>query len=237
MTSWLYRRGMLRARGTRAVGSVEHDEDLEALVAAAADNDNTAWQKLWAVVEPRLLALVRKPRVSGPLSHSEDDCRNIVTEVMARLHDDNQRRLKRYLDARAKKPSLTFMPWLIVVAKRTAIDYRRAHDLYLDRRAERDASAAGKWVVPGTLPTASRLGGTRPPVTRRGTAHEMLQYAGANLPEQYRQALELWIHSVGYADIAEQLELDTAKEAQRIVRAGLERLRRHFRNQEGEDEP
>ena len=216
-------------------GKRERDEELEALVAAAAEGDDVAWRKLWAMLEPRLLALIRKPRISGRMGENEDDCRNIVTEVMARLRDHDLRRLRRYLEARACNPSITFMPWLIVVTKRTAIDYRRAHDLYLDHRGERGAGAAGEWVVAGTLSSAIELSGT-PSASRRGTAHEMLNYADANLPAQYHQALELWLQSVGHGEIAARLGLESPKHAERMVRAGLERLRRHFREREGEGE-
>ncbi len=48
------------------------------------------------------------------------------------------------------------------------------------------------------------------------------------------QALELWIQSVGYGEIARAMGLDTPKDAERLVRAGLERLRRHFRDRDHE---
>jgi DNA-directed RNA polymerase specialized sigma24 family protein len=206
------------------------DGDLEGLVPAAASGDPDAWHALWRALEPRLAGLVRKPRVTGRLSASEDDCRNIVVEVMARLSDDDFRRLKMYLASRAANPQLSFVPWLLVVARRTAVDYMRGHGEYLDRRGRRNPdSAPGAWVKLGTLPSDSRLEGARPPLTNQGAAMKMLRYAYKELPADQLEAFELWILNTGFREIAERLGLGGAKEAERLVRAALERLRRRFR--------
>jgi DNA-directed RNA polymerase specialized sigma24 family protein len=206
------------------------EADLEQLVPEAAAGDGRAWQALWESLEPRLSGLVRKPRVTGRLCRSEDDCRNIVVEVMARLCDDDFRRLKLYISARAENPQLSFIPWVIVVTKRTAVDYMRGHGEYIDRRASRNPdSAPGAWVRLGTLPTESRLDGARPPMTNHGAAMKMLRYAYKELPPDQLQAFELWVTQVRFDEIAEKLGLAGTKEAERLVRAALERLRRKFR--------
>jgi hypothetical protein len=205
------------------------DLDIEALVPAAVAGDGEAWRRLWQGVEPRLGALVRKPRFAGRLSTDEDDVRNILLEVMDRLHEDDFRRLRRYLAARADKPGMTFMPWLIVVTKRIAVDYLRAHAEYLDKRRSDSTASPGKWVERGSMPAPSRLDGGRPPVTNQGTALAMLRYAYDELPQDQIRALEQWILDRSFDDIASELGLGTAKDAERMVRAALERLRRHFR--------
>lgn len=213
------------------------DADLEELVIQAVAGDETAWQTLWRGLEPRLYGLVKQPRILGPLAQREDDCRGVVVEVMARLHSDGFRRLRLYLTTKRDNPGITFMPWLIVVAKRVAIDYLRAHPDYIDRRREQDASAPGALMNPGTLPSESQLGGARPPVTNRGTAQEILRYAAASIPDDQRRALELWIQNADHAEIAAQLGLARAADAERLVRAALERLRRYFRHPDGESPP
>jgi DNA-directed RNA polymerase specialized sigma24 family protein len=206
-------------------------EDLESMVAAAAGGDEAAWQRLWSALAPRLAGLLRNPRLLGRMYLSDDLRRDIEVEVMARLHGDGCRRLRRYLTMRAARPDLRFMPWLIVVAKRVAIDCRRRHPDYVDRRREQRGigSAAGRWVVARTLPPSSRLGGARPPVTNRAAAAELAVMAAALLPPLQQAALALWIDGATFAAIAARLDLDGAAAAARLVRSAIERLRRHCR--------
>lgn len=209
------------------------DAELERLVESAADADERAWQRLWATIEPPLSRIIAQPRFLGRLGQGEDDRRNIVLLVMARLRDDGRfHRLRLYLDARRANPRLRFMGWLRVVAKRVGVDYLRAHPEYL-RRHDAGASTPGAWVEQKSLPPASRIGGERPPVTNRGTAREMLQFAAGVLPDDQLRALTLWTASETFADIAEALGLAAPGEAERLVRAAIERLRRHYRDREG----
>ena len=203
------------------------EAELEQLVAAAIANDR-AWQRLWAAIEGPLSRLVAQPRFLGRLGQREDDRRNIVVAVMARLRADNLARLRMYLDAKAQNPRLRFMSWLRVVAKRVGIDYMRSHQDYV-RRTEENASTPGKWVDAGTLPPASQIMGERPPVTNRGTAREMLAFAAGAIPDDQRRALELWSQSESFADIAKALGLPSTQDAEKAVRAAIERLRRRFR--------
>jgi len=200
------------------------------MIPQVVGGDEEAWRALWAALEPRLGGLARKPRFSGRLSRSEDDVRNIIVEVMDRLRDDDFRRLRRYLAQRAERPGTTFMPWLIVVAKRIAVDYLRAHADYIDKRRDPKTDSPGKWVEQGTLPSDSRLDGGRPPVTNQGTALAMLRFAYDNLPAEQVAAVELWILQKSFAEMAQELGLESPKAAERVLRAALERLRRQFRD-------
>lgn len=207
------------------------EEELETLVAAAAAQDEGAWQRLWAVIEPPLSRIIAQPRFLGRLGQREDDRRNIVVAVMGRLRADHMGRLQMYLDAKRTNPRLRFLSWLRVVAKRVGIDYLRAHPDYV-RRHDEDASRPGAWIDPGTLPPASQIFGERPPVTNRGTARELLAFAAGAIPDDQRRALELWAQSESFEDIAKALGLRTANEAEKTVRAAIERLRRRFRASE-----
>src|SRR5689334_12667882 len=91
------------------------DDELEVLVTAAAGHDESAWQQLWAAIEQPLSRIVSQPRFLGRLGQREDDRRNIVVAVMARLRADNFGRLRMYQDARLANPRLRFMSWLRVV--------------------------------------------------------------------------------------------------------------------------
>jgi DNA-directed RNA polymerase specialized sigma24 family protein len=207
-------------------------EDLEVLVVAAAGEDPIAWQKLWATIEPALSRIIAQPRFLGRLGQREDDRRNIVVAVMARLRSDRFARLHMYLDAKRSNPRLGFMSWLRVVAKRVGIDYMRAHPDYLRRDGDSHASTPGKWVDAGTLPPASQLLGERPPVTNRGTARELLAYAAEEASPAQRRALEMWAQSASFEEIAQELGMTGAPEAEKTVRAAIERLRRKFRDEQ-----
>src|SRR5262245_40196138 len=137
---------------------------VEALVQRVIEGDAGAWKELWRTVEPRLFAMLRRPRFIGRLSQSEDDCRNICVEVLGALQADDHARLKRYAEARAQNPALPFFAWLVVVAKRMAIDYMRRQDGYHDLRGKGDG-AKGEWATSATLPADSQLDGGRPAYT------------------------------------------------------------------------
>jgi DNA-directed RNA polymerase specialized sigma24 family protein len=206
------------------------EDELEPLVERAALGDELAWQRLWTAVEPHLARILARPHFLGRLATLEDDRRNVVVEVMARLRANGFHRLQLYLGARRDSPGLRFMTWLRVVAKRVGIDYLRGHPDYVDRRRQAGASSPGRWVEAGTMPPDSQLGGERPPVTSRGTAGELLRYADAAMPPAQRRALELWVACEPYEDIARTVGLASAAEAERTVRAAIERLRRRFRD-------
>ncbi len=201
---------------------------MEGLVERAAEGDERAWQALWSAVEPELARIVAQPRFLGRLGQREDERRDIIVAVMARLRADGFARLRRFLDARAQTPALSFMAWLRVVAKRVGIDYLRAHPDYV-RRYEADRSTPGVWIEAQALPSSSRIEGVRTPVTARGTAKAMLAYAAESVPAEQCQALELWASGEDFDAIAGSLALASPKAAERSVRAAIERLRRRFR--------
>lgn len=215
------------------VNTRDADARLEDLVERVTSGDEIAWKMLWRDIEPRLARFIAHPRFLGPLGRGEDDNRNIIVEVMGRLRDGDFHRLHLYRHARSENSRLTFWTWLRVVAKRAGIDYMRAHPDYVDQRRRADGDEPGRWVTFGTLPSPSQLPGESPSMTNRGTAAELLRHADESLPRTQLAALELWIQCLDYADIARQLELRDAAEAERLVRAAIERLRRRFRGSGG----
>jgi DNA-directed RNA polymerase specialized sigma24 family protein len=215
-----------------AMNTAETDDEARrvlALVARTCAGDEAAWQMLWRWLDPCLSALVKRFRL-GRISEDEDERRGVVLEIVSRLHEGQFRRLKLFMEGRTLDQDLSLMPWLKVVAKRVAIDYLRAHPNYLP--ASRRAAAAGipgEWTDPKSLPPASLLPDVRTPSTRDGTAREMLAHAREVLPEKQYQALALKVQGHSPADIAGALGLSGTAEADRTVRAAVERLRRKFR--------
>jgi DNA-directed RNA polymerase specialized sigma24 family protein len=207
-------------------GAELDDETIASLIARSCAGEAAAWQALWAWLDPRLLALVRGFRM-GRISQGEDEPRAVVLEVMARLREDDFRRLRLFVEGRKRDQRLGLLPWLKVVARRVAIDSMRAHPNY--QAGRRGADDHGRWRDPKSLPPPSLLPGERPPVTRDGTAKQMLAHARTVLPEKHYQALTLKTQGEDAAEIARLLGFASAAEADRIVRAALERLRRKFR--------
>jgi DNA-directed RNA polymerase specialized sigma24 family protein len=205
---------------------------VETLVERVLAKEPGAWQELWQAVEPRLYALIRRPRFLGRLSQSEDDCRSIVVDVLDALQAQDHARLRSFMEARAKNPSLPFFAWITVVAKRLAIDYMRRQEEYQDLRRRPDGPR-GAWHETTALPPDSQLPGGRPPVTNRATAAELLEAAGRDFPADQHAALTAWISGERFEEIARAQQLPSARHAERLVRSALERLRRRFRA--GED--
>src|SRR5205814_10402376 len=140
--------------------------------------------------------------------------------VMARLREDDFRRLRLFAEASARDPALALLPWLKVVARRVAIDHMRAHPSYVaGARGPGGARRSGLWTDPTSLPPPSRLPGAGPAVTRDGTAHEVLEHARVVLPEAHYRALALRVQGEAPAAIARLLGLASAAQAERIVRA------------------
>jgi len=211
----------------------EANAELERLVAVAAGGDAAAWGQLWERLEPRLLGLLRRPSFLAHLAHRPDARRDVVVAIMGRLRSDRFHRLQLYLDARRHDPGLTFMRWLIVLAKRVAIDCLRADPDYVDhRRSRHPGEAPGTWIETQALPGDGVLSGGRPPMTNRVTARQILRYADGALTDPQKRALEMWAEQSSLEDIAAALGLDGPPAAERLVRAAVERLRRHFRGSE-----
>lgn len=203
--------------------------DLEPIVCAAASGDPIAWRDLWLRVEPALFRLVCK-RHFGKRSIRDDDCRDVVVAIMARLKADRFLRLRGYLARQRDVPELTFLRWLIVVAKRVAIDCMRAHPDYVDARRSRTLPT-GRWIRTEPLTGDGASVDCRPRVTVELTARQILRYADSTLPPTQRHALELWAAHHRPDEIARILGLDGTDEARRNVHAALARLRRRFRRE------
>lgn len=205
--------------------------DLTVLVARVCKGDEAAWQTFWNWLDPRLEALLRRPRFLARLAQRDDDRRAVVLAVMTKLRADGFRRLKVFLASPNLAGEQHLMAWLAVVAKRVGIDHLRAHPDYLDqRRAPVQAGPAGAWIEAESLPSESRLPGVRPPITALGTAAQMLEYARRTLPESQRRAIELWVQGLDPNEIAAALGIVSPVEAEHLLRAAVMRLRRQFRS-------
>lgn len=204
---------------------------MEALVRRVIAGDARAWHELWDAVQPTLWAISGKWQISGPLCQREDERRNIVVEVMERLRADGFRRLRSYLASTEAAPAAgrtnSFKTWLCTVTARTAIDYVRSHPEYRDVRGRGTATDdVGRWVRFVPLTREPIHPGADP--TKVATAAVMLERARDELRPEQLSALYLWLQGDDHVEIAARLGLGSPKEADRLVRAALKRLRDRY---------
>jgi hypothetical protein len=212
------------------------DSELEFLVSCAAAGDEVAWRSLWSRLQPRLTAFIHKRTFVARSHRPDDDGRDVLVAVMGKLRDHQHHRLKLYLATRQRDPALDFMRWVLVLARRVAIDTQRSHPNYVARRTRAAAASTpaapaprGRWIDHTDLPSDDCLSAGRPPLTNRLAACEILRRADELLSTAQRRALTLWAEDVRHEDIARALALAGPADAERLVRAALERLRRHYR--------
>ena len=204
---------------------------MEELVRRVIVGDARAWHELWDAVQPTLWAMTGKWQITGPLSQRDEDRKNIVVEVMERLRADGFRRLRSYLAS--LEPERTgrvgsFKTWLCTVTARTSIDYVRAHPEYRDVRSR--TSDADRWVRIVPLTAEPQHVGVDP--TKVATASVLLERARGELKPEQLSALYLWLQGDDHVEIAARLGLGSPKEADRLVRAALKRLRDRYATRE-----
>lgn len=79
------------------------------------------------------------------------------------------------------------------------------------------------------------LGETANGTSRGGSgASELLRHAAGTVPEPQLSALELWVQSASYDEIARELELSGSEEAKQLVNMATDILRRHVREAGGQ---
>lgn len=217
------------ARPEPAVVSYGASGDMEDLIRRVVAGDGAAWQELWTAIQPTIWALTGKWQICSRLSERDDERHNIELRIIERLRDEDFRRLRIYLESVDREQSGSFKTWLRVVAKNTAIDYMRGHAEF-KRTTERDNE--GRWVELEGMTGHNPLPSGNPSTDRMAEATRMLTLAREILSEEQRSAVFVWLTSSDYRYVAEQLSLKTPKDAERLVRAALERIRRRIRKKE-----
>lgn len=165
----------------------------------------------------------------GPLRASVDERRSIMTDVLERLYASDFRALRGLDDWLDRNPIKTFDDWLAILTTNIIKDRVRSK-LGARHGTDDDGAAVNKRMV-NTL--ASRLESkgvgpaVNPAMTDRQTAREIVEFARAHLSADQLTALEAWLRGATFEEIARELDLPAPREAERRVRAGLARLRRH----------
>ncbi len=204
----------------------------EGLARRAATGDGGAFRALMAALWDPCLGLVRSSRAMR--SSSEDDAREVVTELMEKLERDDHRALKLYVDWAARHPDKDFSDWLKITVANVVRDHLR------DRRGAEAGRAPNEPSAKRLLNELARTFpledvGERPPVTDAQTARQLLEFARGRLAKGQLSALQDWLQGKSYDAIAGDLSLRSPDEAKRLVRAAVAVLRRQFGSPEDGD--
>jgi DNA-directed RNA polymerase specialized sigma24 family protein len=200
----------------------------EALVARAAQGDVAAWQDLVAELWPTWSRQIRGSRTMGSLARSDDHVHDVLARVVEKLGHADGRGLKLYQPWRDRHPDRTLEDWMHIVVANAIRDQVRS--TLGDTRAPGAADEPSiKRILNefASSPVLHELG-FRPPMTAAQTAREMLEFARTRLPGDQFLALLIWIDGASFDEMDEQLPASRQGQGQRLVRAAVATLRRHF---------
>ena len=209
------------------------DPDLESLAAhvpQVVGGDPAAWKDFVAKLEPLLVQLLQRGRTLGPLRHSIDDCRAVMTSVLERLRKDDFRGLRLFRPWAEVNPGKDFGDWIRIVTVNIARDHVSAR---LGDAARSDDEPPLNKRMLNTL--ASLLPADddhrlafQPAMTDVQLARELLEYAARSLESTQLHALRRWMDGASHDELARELGLASPRDADKLVRAALARLRRQF---------
>lgn len=208
---------------------------LAAYVPGVVGGDASAWNDLIVRLEPLLLQLLRRSRTLGPMRHNVDDCRAVMISVLERLSKNDFRSLRLFQPWTAANPGKDFGDWIRIVTVNIARDYVSARLGGAARAGSDDEAPLNKRML-NTLAELlpgdddHRLG-FRPSMTNVQLARELLEYAARTLEPTQLHALRRWIDGASFDELAGELGLANPRDADKLVRAALARLRRHFGGQ------
>lgn len=202
---------------------------LAVYVPRVVEGDDAAWKELVARLEPMLLQLLRRSRTLGPLRTSIDDCRAVMVSVLERLTKDDFRGLRLFQPWVEANPGKDFGDWIRIVTVNLARDHMSARLGEAGRADEAKLNKRMLNTLASLLPTGEdqRLA-FRPAMTDVQMARELLEYAARSLEAAQLRALRRWMDGASHDELAAELGLATARDADKLVRAALARLRRQF---------
>lgn len=210
--------------------------DHEQLVALTAQGDAAARDALVEAIWPRLLQHIGNQNAVRASHAAEDHVHDIAVRVIDRLMSRDL--AAEYLEwQRTQGVQDRFVPWLLTVAERAAIDHMRHVNGRTKRVAGDDASGtpASKLTPVGKSDLADFVlalsehdeRGTRPSFTNLQALNELVAFANQRFSPAQLRVLKLWLEGDSASEIEAKLGLAPGvAEAQR--RAVIATLRRHF---------
>lgn len=201
-------------------------EGLDDLIARVLEHDAEAWRELVTRIHPTVLAVCRRRRLGGGAPGEEDVHRDVAARALDRLRADDFAALRTFTATRARYPDTSFTRWLSVVVGNTFIDYLRGQPEYQRRRQAAARKLVKLQVEP--LEEGDGSGGGLELQTAVEVRRVLAYLLDARFPSLQRRALLLWLDGNGPTEIAEELALGGPKEANRLLHAARQRLRRRF---------
>jgi DNA-directed RNA polymerase specialized sigma24 family protein len=186
--------------------------------------NESAWKELATRLEPVLLKLLGRSRILGPMRHNVDDCRAVMTNVLTRLKKDDFRGLRLFQPWIEANPKKTFGDWIRIVTANMARDHVSSRLGGGNKRLVNTLAS----LLPADDDNRIAF---RPAMTDAQLARELLDYAARCLDAIRLQALRRWLEGASLEEVASELGLPTARDADKLVRAALAKLRRQFGNQ------
>lgn len=181
---------------------------------------------LFSKYGPIITAIARSNRSMGSYRSSEDDVRNVMTSVFERLRRDDYRALRTFGPWMAANPTKVFNDWITIVTVNVIRNYI-AKKLGAPRA---DKTSAKQLVI--TLANELKVDGDEPIVlphmTTRESANQILEFAREHLAEDQMAVLAGWLEGSSFEEMAAELGLVDERAADKLLRAGLAKLRRHF---------
>lgn len=197
--------------------------------------DTSAWHELVARLEPQLLRLLRRSRALGPLRRNLDDCRTVMLNVLERLKKDDYRGLRLFQLWADANPGKDFGDWIRIVATNVARDHVSSRLGSAGRGTDEPLNKRMLNTLASLLPEDDdqRLA-FRPLMTNVQLARELLEYAARALDPAQFLALRRWLDGSSFDELAAELGLASPRDADKVVRAALAKLRRQFGDQDDE---
>lgn len=174
--------------------------------------------ELW----PAWVGMVRSHRAS------EDHVYEVLARLVERIGANDGRGLGLFVMWHRRHLDKSFADWLRIVMANVVRDYvRQQAGPGLDPQAAQDLAVRKLIKELATSPCIDELG-KRPAMTDAQTARELAEYAERCLPPLQARALSRWVEGAGGDEIARDIGLPDAEAAQKLVRAAVASLRRHF---------
>ena len=213
-------------------------DDAKSRVQRILQGDLTAWTELQTEIEPVILRIARRHKSlrNKQLADKPDDLADVRTAALERLAQKDFQNLRNFSerDANNENPE-SFESWLYGV-----VDYAiRDHLRKRFGRAPKVPSAQSGAVQPSKRDLQSRAGRlddqpehallTAAGVTTRLTVAEVMAFVASAFTEQEAGAIRFYyLEGRAYEDIAQELALDDAKQAEQLIRRLNARLRYRF---------
>lgn len=221
-------------------------EDTLKLVQRTIDGDTAAWTALQLLLDPTIVRIARRHqglRRKG-LADQVDDIAEVRTSSLQRLKANSFHNLRSFMERHAEAAhGESFDAWLYGV-----VDFAiREHLRQRFGRAPKVSAAQGGAVQPSKRDLGSRAGRlddepersliTAAGVTTQLAVAEILAFIAQNFSAEEAKAMQLhYLEGRSYAEIATELALAEAKQAEQLIRRLNARLRYRFAPQdEGKD--